>query len=115
MRSKSRGRRPPSVIWSWATAVRGTEFRVGVEHDSGNTASEVLVGRVGVDGSGQSVIVNQLQGTVTAIDKAPIAPVDLLKGPAIQEPDVIESTRGGVQWIRVAKANAFDNKNCYLF
>ena len=56
--------------------VRGTHFRLGVEHDV--TREETLAGLVGVSGAGRGVSVPHGRGTVARAGEAPIAPVPLL-------------------------------------
>lgn len=104
---KRRGHRMEIETPAAVTAVRGTEFRVGVEQGTGDTSSEVIYGKVGVSGSGQTVIVNRNQGTATQVNMPPIKPVELLPPPKIIYPGVIEKSRGGLQWQRMTNADAY--------
>ena len=68
----------PSAV----AAVRGTEFRAGVDPDI-TTRLEVLAGRVDVQAAKQKVAVKAGEGTVVKKDKRPVAPVKLLLPPAL--------------------------------
>ena len=62
------------------SSVRGTEFRVAVD-EGGQSRSEVVEGRVAVNGSGREVLVAAGRGTVSNAQRRPIPPVPLLQAP----------------------------------
>lgn len=68
----------PSAV----AAVRGTEFRVGVEGESRQLAlQETLEGKVAFSASGSEVLVAQGFGSVAEFGKAPLPPVALPNAP----------------------------------
>ncbi len=64
-------------------AVRGTEFRVGYEHNGKTMRSEVLAGAVGVTGSGVTQNVRAGYATLAKAGSPPIAPRQLPVAPEL--------------------------------
>lgn len=89
------------------TAVRGTEFRVGVDGEKGDTVTELLSGKVAVYAQQSSVALQKFYGTKTQTGKAPMRPVRLIQAPDLVVEDTIESKRGGFSWQSVARAQSF--------
>ena len=80
------------------TAVRGTEFRIGVEKGYGDTVTEVLTGNVSVSAQQKQVALKKHYGTKTEPGNPPIKPVKLIKAPVLNVEEVIESKVGMVSW-----------------
>lgn len=77
---------PSAVI-----AVRGTEYRVGMDAQQDVARTEVLAQRVQVAASGQSTEVPEGFGSVTRTGEPPSAPVELLSPPDLRPlPDVFD-------------------------
>lgn len=62
-------------------AVRGTEFRISVENNGEVMFSEVLVGAVGVSGSGITQHVTAGYATFAKVGSPPVAPIELPAAP----------------------------------
>ncbi len=62
-------------------AVRGTEFRIGVDDGGDIMRSEVLTGSIGVTGSGVTQSVGAGYATIAKVGSPPIAPRQLLAAP----------------------------------
>ena len=67
----------PSAV----AAVRGTQFRVGVEDN--NALQETLEGKVAFSASGQEVLITKGYGSVAEKDKAPLPPIQLPTAPDV--------------------------------
>ena len=84
----------PSAV----TAVRGTEFRIGVDAESDDTVAEVLQGRITVSAVGQAVAVEKLFGTKAEKGSRPMRPVKLLQGPQVAPLPIIETKVVALNW-----------------
>ncbi|KIE43094.1 FecR domain-containing protein [Geobacter anodireducens] len=71
--------RTPSAV----AGARGTEFRVGVGR-AGETRTEVLEGRVGVDARGREVPLAAGEGTLVRAGEPPLPPQRLLAPPGVE-------------------------------
>ena len=102
--AKKQGHRLEIESPAAVTAVRGTEFRVGVDDVSSDTVAEVLTGQVLVSAQGDQVAVAKLYGTKTQTGKKPIDPVKLLNAPDLIVKEIIESKIGTIAWNNNDKA-----------
>lgn len=93
----------PSAV----TAVRGTNFRIGVDPRSKDTVTEVLKGKVEVLAEQRSIAVKQLYGTKTEEGKRPINPVRLLEGPIIKPQEIILTKVAALQWAQLEGAENY--------
>lgn len=75
----------PSAV----SSVRGTDFRVGITGNGGNTSSEVLSGLMQVSGERKEIGVPAGFGTITAPGGAPGEPVKLLPPPDLSNTPVL--------------------------
>ena len=67
------------------TSVRGTDYRISAEVDKSESRTEVVEGKVNVQGSHVSRLLTAGFGTITTKDKDPIPPVKLLPPPDISQ------------------------------
>ncbi len=105
--NKSPGHRMQIESPSAVTAVRGTEFRVGVDTDSHDTVTEVLKGNVVVSAVSRDIVVKNLYGTKTVKGSKPIKPVKLLQGPEIQPQSTVHSKVMNLSWKKLDKAKNY--------
>ncbi len=96
--SKDPGHRLEIESPSAVTAVRGTEFRIGVDAESDATVTEVLEGRVTVAAAQRTISVKKLFGTKAQKGSPPIRPVKLLQGPEVTPLPVIETKVAALSW-----------------
>jgi hypothetical protein len=90
------------------SAVRGTEYRVGVTVSGERAVTEVLTGSVGVSGSGVSRSVAAGFGTVTQRGSAPEKPRPLLAAPELGEMvAILDRIPFQVAWPPVEGASAY--------
>ncbi len=80
---KQQGNRLQVITPSAVAAVRGTVFRVSA--DDAVMREETLEGQVGVEASGQEVVVANAQGTLAETGKPPKPPVALLGAPDVSK------------------------------
>lgn len=78
---KQQGNRLQVITPSAVAAVRGTIFRVSA--DEAAMREETLEGQVGVEASGEEVVVARAQGTLAEAGKPPRPPVALLGAPDV--------------------------------
>ena len=104
---KKTGHRLEIVSPAAVTAVRGTEFRIGVDETLGDTVTEVLSGNVAVKTQQSDVALQKLYGTKTEIGKAPIKPVKLLRQPVLNVKEKIETMMGTVAWESLERAQSY--------
>ena len=104
---KKRGHRLEIESPAAVTAVRGTEFRVGVEAGDGDTVTEVLSGNVAVSAQDNDVALQKLYGTKTETGKIPIKPVKLITAPELIVEELLESKVGSVSWEKIERAQAY--------
>lgn len=72
------------------TVVRGTDFRVSSNKESGLTHSEVTNGKVTVAAQGASVLVTEGEGTLVKAGEAPSEPRKLLAAPEMRELSMVK-------------------------
>ena len=104
---KAQGTRMEIQSPSALTAVRGTRFRVRVDSDSAETATEVLSGKVDVIAQQKKVEVKKLYGTKAIDGKSPINPVKLLQGPKIKPHAIIETKFSSIDWQPIEGAESY--------
>lgn len=80
---KQQGNRLQVITPSAVAAVRGTIFRVSA--DEAAMREETLEGHVGVEASGEEVVVASAQGTLAETGKTPKQPVALLGAPDVSK------------------------------
>ncbi|MDH5823360.1 FecR domain-containing protein [Luteimonas sp. RD2P54] len=86
--------------------VRGTEFRIA--RDAGLTRSEVLEGRVRVDGGGRGVVLDPGEGTLSDAGGHPLPPRPLLPAPDLDDwPEELQRMPSAVAWPPVEGASGY--------
>jgi hypothetical protein len=106
----SRGAGTRYEIWTPATvsAVRGTEYRVGIGTERTEARTEVLDGKVGVTGAGKTAIVPRGFGTVAKAGRPPQPPRRLLPPPdVVGLPSVVEHVPVRLRWPDLSGAVAY--------
>ena len=104
---KKRGHRLEIESPAAVTAVRGTEFRIGVDEALGDTVTEVLSGNVAVQAQENDVALQKHFGTKTQTGQAPIKPVKLLEPPVLEVAEKIETMMGSVAWENSENAKSY--------
>jgi len=105
--NKDAGHRLEIESPSAVTAVRGTQFRIGVDPETNNSVTEVLKGRVDVSAQQVSKRIKELYGTKVEQGTTPIKPVKLLEGPELDLQDVIETKVATLKWNEIEGAQMY--------